>query len=86
MTTITKPASTTKVCEVLEQAFNWFAPAGRADSVEQISDHVRTAFADDRYAVDFIPGLVGVAWVKYRRRSYYLTYDYKARRWVAKTR
>lgn len=86
LTPSTKPASTVRVCEVLEDAFNCFAPSGCAEATTPIDRFVRDTLAEGRYAASFVPGLKGVAYVTYRRRSYYMYYNPMARRWVAKNR
>lgn len=70
----------------LEAAFNAFANGDRAEKVEPIDAHVRALLGEPRYAVTFVPGLTGVAFVTYRRRSYYLKYNYAISMWVAHKR
>ena len=71
----------------LETAFNRFAPNGQANGqaneVEPIDEYVRKALEEPRYAVTFVPGLIGIAFVSYRRRSFYLKYNYAISAWVA---
>lgn len=67
----------------LETAFNRFAPNGQANEVEPIDEYVRKALEEPRYAVTFVPGLIGIAFVSYRRRSFYLKYNYAISAWVA---
>lgn len=67
----------------LEAAFNRFAPNGQANEVEPIDEYVRKALEEPRYAVTFVPGLIGIAFVSYRRRSFYLKYNYAISAWVA---
>lgn len=78
--------SNTDIVIALGEAFNRFAPNGRADEVEPIDEYVRKVLEEPRYAVSFVPGLTGVAFVSYRRRSFYLKYNYTARRWTASKR
>lgn len=67
----------------LETAFNRFAPNEQANEVEPIDEYVRKALEEPRYAVTFVPGLIGIAFVSYRRRSFYLKYNYAISAWVA---
>lgn len=83
---VTKTPSTLAIVLALEAAFNAFANGDRIDAVEPIDKHVRCLLKEQRYTVTFVPGLTGAAFVTYRRRSYYLKYNYAIGLWVAHKR